>query len=160
MITVSTSWSRAAATLLLVLALVIAALLAANTSFGLILPILNFGTEEQKRHYLGLAAKGRTLTSVAITEAGTGSDRAGEPPFPCRRDGVAGQARAGRAHSRSQQARNASFQGQVRLIFSTRRVSVTLILARLAISSMVGSRPSSCMRALLILRSLLIVSIM
>jgi alkylation response protein AidB-like acyl-CoA dehydrogenase len=51
-----------------------AALLAANNSFGLILPILNFGTEEQKRHYLGLAAKGRTLTSVAITEAGTGSD--------------------------------------------------------------------------------------
>ena len=30
-----------------------AALLAANNSFGLILPILNFGTEEQKRHYLG-----------------------------------------------------------------------------------------------------------
>ncbi len=51
-----------------------AALLAANNSFGLILPILNFGTEEQKRHYLGLAAKGRTLTAVAITEAGTGSD--------------------------------------------------------------------------------------
>jgi alkylation response protein AidB-like acyl-CoA dehydrogenase len=51
-----------------------AALLAANNSFGLILPILNFGTEEQKRHYLGLAAKGRTLTAVAITEAETGSD--------------------------------------------------------------------------------------
>ena len=51
-----------------------AALLAANNSFGLVLPILNFGTEEQKRHYLGLAAKGRTLTAVAITEAGTGSD--------------------------------------------------------------------------------------
>jgi alkylation response protein AidB-like acyl-CoA dehydrogenase len=51
-----------------------AALLAANNSFGLVLPILNFGTEEQKRHYLGLAAKGRTLTAVAITESGTGSD--------------------------------------------------------------------------------------
>src|SRR5216683_3356139 len=51
-----------------------AALLAANNSFGLVLPILNFGTEAQKRHYLGLAAKGRTLTAVAITEAGTGSD--------------------------------------------------------------------------------------
>ena len=51
-----------------------AALLAANNSFGLILPILNFGTEEQKRHYLGLSAKGRTLTSVAITEPSTGSD--------------------------------------------------------------------------------------
>ena len=34
--------------------------------------------------------------------------------------GVAGQAGAGRAHSRCQQARNASFQGQVRLIFSMR----------------------------------------
>ena len=34
--------------------------------------------------------------------------------------GVAGQAGAGRAHSRCQQARKASFQGQVRLIFSTR----------------------------------------
>jgi alkylation response protein AidB-like acyl-CoA dehydrogenase len=51
-----------------------AALLAGNNSFGLILPILNFGTEEQKQHYLGLAAKGRTLTAVAITESGTGSD--------------------------------------------------------------------------------------
>ncbi len=51
-----------------------AALLAANNSFGLILPILNFGSEEQKRHYLGLSAKGRTLTAVAITEPGTGSD--------------------------------------------------------------------------------------
>jgi alkylation response protein AidB-like acyl-CoA dehydrogenase len=51
-----------------------AALLAANNSFGLILPVLNFGTEEQKRRYLGLAAKGRTLSAVAITESGTGSD--------------------------------------------------------------------------------------
>ena len=51
-----------------------AALLAANNSFGLVLPILNFGSEEQKRHYLGLAAKGRTLTAVAITEPSTGSD--------------------------------------------------------------------------------------
>ena len=40
--------------------------------------------------------------------------------FPGRRGGVAGQAGAGRAHSRCQQARNAPFQGQVRLIFSTR----------------------------------------
>src|SRR6266511_3985267 len=50
----------------------------------------------------------------------TGSDRAGASSFPGRRDGVAGQAGAGRAHSRCQQARKASFQGQVRLIFSTR----------------------------------------
>ncbi|SKA34153.1 Acyl-CoA dehydrogenase [Enhydrobacter aerosaccus] len=51
-----------------------AALIAANNSIGLILPILNFGTEEQKRHYLGLSAKGRTITAVAMTESGTGSD--------------------------------------------------------------------------------------
>jgi alkylation response protein AidB-like acyl-CoA dehydrogenase len=51
-----------------------AALLAGNNSFGLILPILNFGSEEQKQHYLGIAAKGRSLTAVAITESGTGSD--------------------------------------------------------------------------------------
>lgn len=51
-----------------------AALMVANNSFGLILPILNFGTEEQKRHYLGLSAKGRTLSAVAITEPSTGSD--------------------------------------------------------------------------------------
>ncbi len=51
-----------------------AALLAANNSFGLVLPVLNFGSEEQKRYYLGLAAKGRTLTAVAITEPDTGSD--------------------------------------------------------------------------------------
>lgn len=43
----------------------------------------------------------------------------GRPPS-CRGTEVAGQAGAGRAHSRCQQARNASFQGQVRLIFSTR----------------------------------------
>ena len=51
---------------------------------------------------------------------GTGSDCAGAASFPGGRGGVAGQAGAGRAHSRCQQARNASFQGQVRLIFSTR----------------------------------------
>jgi hypothetical protein len=51
---------------------------------------------------------------------GTGSDCAGAASFPGRRDGVAGQAGAGRAHSRCQQTRKASFQGQVRLIFRTR----------------------------------------
>lgn len=54
-----------------------AALLAANNSIGLILPILHFGTEEQKRHYLGLSAKGRTVSAVAITEPHTGSDVSG-----------------------------------------------------------------------------------
>ena len=51
---------------------------------------------------------------------GTGSDCAGRPPFRVAETGVAGQAGAGRAHSRCQQVRNASLQGQVRLIFSTR----------------------------------------
>lgn len=51
-----------------------AALLAGNNSIGLILPILNFGSDAQKDHYLGLAARGRTITAVAITESGTGSD--------------------------------------------------------------------------------------
>jgi hypothetical protein len=55
-----------------------------------------------------------------VLGAGTGSDRAGAASFPGRRDGVAGQAGSGRAHRRCQQARNASFQGQVRLIFSMR----------------------------------------
>ena len=55
-----------------------------------------------------------------VLGSGTGSDRAGAGSFRDRGDGVAGQAGAGRAHSRCQQARKASFQGQVRLIFSTR----------------------------------------
>ena len=47
--------------------------------------------------------------------------------------GMAGQAGAGRAHSRCQQVRNASFQGQVRLIFSTRaRASRTSRAGRLS----------------------------
>ncbi len=54
-----------------------AALLAGNNSIGLILPILNFGSEEQKRHFLGLSARGRTISAVAITEPHTGSDVSG-----------------------------------------------------------------------------------
>ena len=49
-----------------------------------------------------------------VLGAGAGSDCAGAASLPGRRDGVAGQAGAGRAHSRCQQARDASFQGQVR----------------------------------------------
>jgi hypothetical protein len=44
----------------------------------------------------------------------------GRAPFRGRGGGVAGQAGSGRAHSRCQQVRKACFQGQVRLIFSTR----------------------------------------
>jgi hypothetical protein len=62
----------------------------------------------------------RRMTDGPVCPGGTGSDCAGVASFACRGDGVAGQAGAGRAHSRCQQARNASFQGQVRLILSTR----------------------------------------
>lgn len=49
-------------------------LLAANNSIGLILPLLHFGNEEQRQRFLPLSAKGRTITSVAITEPEAGSD--------------------------------------------------------------------------------------
>jgi hypothetical protein len=45
-----------------------------------------------------------------VLGGGTGSDRAGAGSFPGRRDGMAGQAGSGRAHSRCQQARKVSFQ--------------------------------------------------
>jgi alkylation response protein AidB-like acyl-CoA dehydrogenase len=51
-----------------------ASTLCANNSIGLILPLLHFGTEEQKQRYLPEAAKGRTIASVAITEPQAGSD--------------------------------------------------------------------------------------
>lgn len=51
-----------------------AATLCANNSIGLVLPLLHFGTEEQKRRYLPEVAKGRTVTAVAITEPQAGSD--------------------------------------------------------------------------------------
>jgi alkylation response protein AidB-like acyl-CoA dehydrogenase len=50
------------------------ALLAGMNSIGMILPLLHFGTEEQRRHWLPLVAKGRTWTGVAITEPSSGSD--------------------------------------------------------------------------------------
>ncbi|MCX7960549.1 MAG: acyl-CoA dehydrogenase family protein [Burkholderiales bacterium] len=50
------------------------ALIAGMNSIGLVLPLLHFGTEEQRRHWLPLAAKGRTWTGVAITEPEAGSD--------------------------------------------------------------------------------------
>ena len=50
----------------------------------------------------------------------TGSDRAGHASFRVAGVVRAGHAGAGRAHSRCQQAMNASFQGQSGLIFRTR----------------------------------------
>jgi acyl-CoA dehydrogenase len=51
-----------------------ASTLCANNSIGLILPLLHFGTEAQKQRYLPEAARGRTISAVAITEPEAGSD--------------------------------------------------------------------------------------
>jgi alkylation response protein AidB-like acyl-CoA dehydrogenase len=51
-----------------------AALIAANNSIGMILPLLHFGSEEQRQRFLPEIAKGRTLTAVAMTEPQAGSD--------------------------------------------------------------------------------------
>jgi acyl-CoA dehydrogenase len=51
-----------------------ASTLCANNSIGLILPLLHFGTEAQKQRYLTEAARGRTISAVAITEPEAGSD--------------------------------------------------------------------------------------
>ncbi|HSV83122.1 MAG TPA: acyl-CoA dehydrogenase family protein [Ramlibacter sp.] len=51
-----------------------ASTLCANNSIGLILPLLHFGTEAQKQRYLPLAAEGRTIVSVAMSEPEAGSD--------------------------------------------------------------------------------------
>jgi len=50
------------------------ALLAGQNSMGLVLPLVHFGSEEQRRRFLPMVAKGRTITSVAITEPESGSD--------------------------------------------------------------------------------------
>jgi alkylation response protein AidB-like acyl-CoA dehydrogenase len=50
------------------------ALIAGMNSIGMILPLLHFGTEEQKKRWLPLVAKGRTYTAVAMTEPESGSD--------------------------------------------------------------------------------------
>ena len=50
-------------------------ILAGQNSIGMILPLLHFGTEEQKRQrFLPQVAKGRTLTSVCMSEPHCGSD--------------------------------------------------------------------------------------
>jgi alkylation response protein AidB-like acyl-CoA dehydrogenase len=49
-------------------------ILAGQNSIGMILPLLHFGTEEQRQRFLPEVAKGRTLTAVAITEPHCGSD--------------------------------------------------------------------------------------
>jgi alkylation response protein AidB-like acyl-CoA dehydrogenase len=51
-----------------------ASTLCANNSIGLILPLLHFGSEAQKARYLPEAARGRTISAVAISEPEAGSD--------------------------------------------------------------------------------------
>ncbi len=62
------------------------ALLAGQSSIGLVLALLHFGTEEQRQYWLPLVAKGRTLGCVAITEPEAGSD-VGSMRTRARRDG-------------------------------------------------------------------------
>ncbi len=51
-----------------------AATLCANNSISFVLPLLHYGTEAQKAKYLPLAAEGRLVTSIGITEPQSGSD--------------------------------------------------------------------------------------
>ena len=48
--------------------------LCGNNSISFVLPILRFGTEEQKARWLPEAAKGRLITSIGMTEPQAGSD--------------------------------------------------------------------------------------
>ncbi len=50
-------------------------------------PILNFGSEDQKRRYVPLLAEGRVLGGFGLTEPGSGSDSAGSRTFATREDG-------------------------------------------------------------------------
>jgi alkylation response protein AidB-like acyl-CoA dehydrogenase len=51
-----------------------ASVLAGQNSIGMILPLLHFGTEEQRQRFLPEVAKGRTLTAVCMSEPHCGSD--------------------------------------------------------------------------------------
>ena len=51
----------------------VAITVAAHTSLGT-MPILLYGTEEQKQHWLPALAAGRRLAAFGLTEAGAGSD--------------------------------------------------------------------------------------
>src|SRR5258706_1811086 len=50
------------------------ALLCGLNSISLIYPLMYFGTEAQRQRFFPELAKGRTLTSIAITEPEAGSD--------------------------------------------------------------------------------------
>lgn len=51
-----------------------AATLLGNNSISFILPLLNFGTPEQKNRWLPEAATGRLVSAIGMTEPGAGSD--------------------------------------------------------------------------------------
>jgi alkylation response protein AidB-like acyl-CoA dehydrogenase len=51
-----------------------AATLCANNALAVALPVLHFGTDEQKRRLLPLSGSGKLITSTAMTEPQTGSD--------------------------------------------------------------------------------------
>jgi hypothetical protein len=51
-----------------------ASVLCGNNAVAMVLPLLHFGTEEQKKRFLPEAAKGRMITAIAITEPHAGSD--------------------------------------------------------------------------------------
>src|SRR5688572_31894524 len=60
--------------------------ISAHTTLGTS-PIVNFGTEEQKRRYVPLLASGRVLGGFGLTEPGAGSDAGGTRTTAVRRNG-------------------------------------------------------------------------
>jgi alkylation response protein AidB-like acyl-CoA dehydrogenase len=64
----------------------VAITMAAHTSLGT-MPILNFGTEEQKQQWLPDLASGRKLAAFGLTEPGAGSDAAASRTTAELRDG-------------------------------------------------------------------------
>ena len=52
----------------------LAVLFEVHNFLGPVTPLLDFGTEEQKQHYLPKMAKGELLGSFALTEPGVGAD--------------------------------------------------------------------------------------
>src|SRR5260370_29802866 len=57
-----------------------AATLCGNNSISFILPILHYGTEEQKQRWLPLAAEARLVTAIAVTEPQAAADVAAIHP--------------------------------------------------------------------------------
>ena len=71
---------------------------AAHTSLGT-MPILLFGTEEQKREWLPDLASGRRLAAFGLTEPGAGSDAGATQTRAELRDGQLGDQRRRRSSS-------------------------------------------------------------